>query len=150
MPKEKGAKLTFLEEKEDDMIIYLLQVNGKNVRRAELLGRSLLLSILSNPTNKGYGTKMLEYIENKALERGFGKIKVSPIKADKGVKRFFEKNGYKLTQNAEVTDEFDGEKSIGKREIYSREAQSKIFFFCGVFIGFSVNLLTSFGGHYSP
>lgn len=108
----KTANLTFYEKEENGQITCQLHKNGKIVCEAVLLGRGHLMNIWSNPTNKGYGTKMLEYIEKIAFEKGLRKFTVSQIKDDKKVKGFFEKRGYKLKQNAQVSDEFDGEKSL--------------------------------------
>jgi len=46
------------------------------------------------------------------LRKGLSKTTVAQIEDDECVKRFFRKNGYKLKRDADVPDEFKGEKGI--------------------------------------
>ena len=55
---------------------------------------------------------MLDHIEKVALRKGLSKATVAQIEDDECVKRFFRKNGYKLKRDADVPDEFKGEKGI--------------------------------------
>jgi RimJ/RimL family protein N-acetyltransferase len=104
--------ISFCEKEESGQITYEERTNGKTVCTAILIGRGHLFKIGSNPTGMGYGTKMLVHIEKNALREGLAKIIVSQIKDDERVKRFFEKNGYKLKPDADIPDEFEGEKKI--------------------------------------
>jgi hypothetical protein len=68
----KKPKFFFVEEKgENSFITYRLYAN---VCTAVLISRGDLQKIFSNPKDMGFGTQMLEYIENFGLENGFTKI----------------------------------------------------------------------------
>lgn len=83
-----------------------------NVCTAILLGRANLRIIHSNPKGEGFGTKMLNHIEKKALENGLTRVTVSAIADDEKVKHFFEKNEYKLTPDPQCAGESEGEKIL--------------------------------------
>jgi len=106
------AKESFSESDVDGEITYQLHVEGKLACEAVLLGRNCLMNINSYPPKRGYGTKMMEYLEKKALENGFTMMKVTDIKDDKDVKDFFEKRGYKLEPHPEIQDEFIAKKKL--------------------------------------
>ncbi|MGD0028076.1 MAG: GNAT family N-acetyltransferase [Candidatus Bathyarchaeia archaeon] len=101
----------FVEKEEKGFITYRLYAN---VCTAVLMGRGNLMKISSNPKGMGFGTKMLEYVEEKAKEEGLPKVTVSAIADDHRVKHFFEKNHYKLTPDREVAGESEGEKDLVK------------------------------------
>lgn len=61
---------------------------------------------------QSFGTKMLEYIEQTALESRCRKMTVLYIKNDERAKRFFERRGYKLRPDPQIPSEFTGEKSL--------------------------------------
>jgi len=61
----------FSETDVDGEITYQVHINGKLACEAVLLGRDCLMNINSSPPKRGYGTKMMEYIEKKALENDF-------------------------------------------------------------------------------
>lgn len=107
---DEGIKETELfdeKEEENGFITYRLYAN---VCTAVLMGRGNLIKICSNPKGMGFGTKMLEYFEKKAVEKGLPKITVSAIADDEKVKHFFEKKGFKLTPDQH--GEFEGEKTL--------------------------------------
>lgn len=102
----------FSEETKNDMVIYRLRVKNKIVCTAELMERCQLLKIWSNPRCRGFGTKMLEYIEQTALESACRKMTVLYIKNDERATRFFERRGYKLGPDPQIPSGFTGEKSL--------------------------------------
>lgn len=107
--------LSFAEEEDEEekgKWIYRLYEDSKVVCTAVLFGRGNLLSICSNPKGKGFGKKMLEYFEKKALESNLHEVTVSAIADDERVKRFFEKNGYKLSPDSQCLGESEGEKTL--------------------------------------
>jgi len=61
---------SFSESEADGEITYQLYVNGGLACEAVLLGRNCLANISSYPPKHGHGTKMLRYIEKKAVENG--------------------------------------------------------------------------------
>ena len=73
-----------------------------------------ILNIFSNPKGIGFGTKMLEYIEKKALENGLSNVNVSAIADDDRVRHFFEKNGYGLAPDPQCSGESNGSKVLKK------------------------------------
>jgi hypothetical protein len=109
--RERMAE-TFSESEVDGEITYQLYVNGKLACEAVLLGRNCLANINSYPPKQGHGTKMLEYLEKKALENGFAFVEVLDIKDDKDVKGFLEKRGYDLRPHPRIEDEFVATKKL--------------------------------------
>lgn len=103
---------SFSENEVDGQITIQLHVNGKLACEAVLLCRECLMTIDSYPPKRGYGTKMMDYFEKKALEHGFSTVEVREIKDDEGVKDFFRKRGYVLTPNPQILDEFNGTKKL--------------------------------------
>jgi GNAT superfamily N-acetyltransferase len=100
----------FVEKREDcGQISYKLYAN---VCRALLVGRGHLMNIDSDPKGAGFGTKMLEYVEKKAVENGLPEVTVSAIADEEKVRHFFEKNGYKLTPDPQCAGESEGKKLL--------------------------------------
>ena len=107
--------LSFTEEEdkqEKGRLIYRLYENGKVVCTAVLLGRGSLEDISSDPKGMGFGTKMLEYIEKKALENELSNVSVSAIADDERLRHFFQKNGYELAPDPQCSGESKGKKTL--------------------------------------
>jgi hypothetical protein len=105
----KGTEFFVEIEKENGWTTYRLYAN---VCTAVLMGRGNLQKIHSNPKGAGFGTRMLEYFEKKALEEGLTKVTVSAIADDEKVEHFFEKNCYTLTPDPQCSGESEGKKTL--------------------------------------
>lgn len=105
-------KESFSESEVDGQITVQLHVNGKLACEAVLLGRNCLMTIDSYPSKHGHGTKMMDYLEKKALEEDYSTFEVTDIKDDRCVKAFFEKRGYELKPHPEIQDEYIARKKL--------------------------------------
>jgi len=70
------------------------------------------MTIDSHPSKRGHGTKMMDYLEKKALEDGYSTFEVTDIKDDECVKDFFKKRGYELKPHPQILDEFIAKKKL--------------------------------------
>ena len=70
------------------------------------------MAIHSYPSKHGHGTKMIDYLEKKALEDCYSTFEVTDIKDDECVKDFFKKRGYELKPHPQIPDEFTARKKL--------------------------------------
>lgn len=101
---------SFSEKEEDGQYTYELYIHGKVVNRAKLLGRGFLIKLDSFPPMCGYGTKMMNYVEKRALEHNISTIDITQISDD--AKGFFTKRGYELRPHPDILDEFEATKKL--------------------------------------
>jgi len=102
----------FSEKDIDGQITCQLHIDDRLACEAELLGRNCLMNINSYPPKRGYGTKMMEYLEKKAVENGFATMEVTDIKDEQYLKDFLTKRGYKLRPHHRIPDEFEATKEL--------------------------------------
>jgi hypothetical protein len=84
--------------------LYKRYNDEKIVCVATLLGRNCLFVINSCLPKRGYGTKMMDYAEKKALEDNCSTMEVRDIKDEKYVKDFFIKRNYVLKPHPEIPE----------------------------------------------
>jgi len=100
-------------KKENDENIYELFIDGKLASTARILAYSKLLNICSKEKRKGFGTRLLQHIEEIAKQNSISEMTTSDIDSrDIPAVNFFKKMGYTLYPLSGDEEFLEGHKKL--------------------------------------